>query len=168
MKYSPALLAAAVLLGACAETDAPMAPTDIPAVNAATTHNRQRQIVIEDAVVPNPCNGEDVLLHIDQLFILNELTVEGKFFHGHFTFLDRGTKGVGLTTGATYHQTGAEQDFLHLKGAVGGQERFHNTINLISQGPTPNFVVVEVFRIMVSPTGTVKLQFDKLKQVCRG
>jgi hypothetical protein len=29
-------------------------------------------------------------------------------------------------------------------------------------------VVVEVFRIMVSPTGVVKLQFDKLKQVCRG
>jgi len=68
----------------------------------------------------------------------------------------------------TYHQTGAEQDFLHLKGEVGGQERFHRTINLISQGPTPNFVVVEVFRIMVSPTGAVKLQFDKLKQVCRG
>ncbi len=46
MKYSPALLVAAVLLGACAENDAPMAPSDIHAVNAATTHNRQRQIVI--------------------------------------------------------------------------------------------------------------------------
>ena len=168
MKYYPTLLVAAGLLGACADADTPMAPSDTHAVNAAATHNRQRTVVIEDAVATNPCNGEDVLLHIDQLFILNELTVEGKFFHGHFTFLDRGTRGVGLTTGVTYHQTGAEQDFFHLKGAVESQERFHNTINLISQGPTPNFVVVEVFRIMVSPSGAVKLQFDKLKQVCRG
>ena len=168
MKYYPTLLVAAVLLGACADSDTPMAPSDTHAVNAATTHNRERTVVIEDAVVPNPCTGEDVLLHIDQLFILNELTLEGKFFHGHFTFLDRGTKGVGLTTGVTYHQVGAEQDFLHLKGEVGGQERFHNTINLISQGPMPNIVVVEVFRIMVSPSGEVKLQFDKLKQVCTG
>jgi hypothetical protein len=103
-------------------------------VNAAVTHNRQRVAVIEDQVVTNVCNGEDVLLHIDQLFILKEVTVEGKFFHGHLTFLDRGTRGVGLTTGATYRQTGAEQDFLHIKGEVGSQERIHNTLNLISQG----------------------------------
>ena len=122
MKYYPTLLVAAVLLAACADADIPMAPSDTHAVNAATTHNRQRTVVIEDAVAPNPCTGEDVLLHIDQLFILNELTLEGKFFHGHFTFLDRGTKGVGLTTGVTYHQTGAEQDFLHIKGEVGAQE----------------------------------------------
>jgi hypothetical protein len=168
MNRSSALLVAAALLAGCAETDTPMAPSDPRAVNAAITHNRQRMIVIEDAVVPNPCTGEDVLLHIDQLFVLHEFAVEGKLFHGHFTFLDRGTRGVGLTTGVTYRQVGAEQDFLHLKGEVGGQERFHNTINLISQGPMPNIVVVEVFRIMVSPSGEVKLQFDKLKQVCTG
>ena len=110
----------------------------------------------------------DVQLHIDQLFILHEVTVEGKFFHGHITFLDRGTRGVGLTTGATYHQVGAEQEFLHLKGEVGAQRRFHNTINLISQGSTPNVVLVEVFHIMISPSGALKLQFDKVKQVCRG
>ena len=43
---------------------------DTHAVNAAATHNRQREVVIEDEVVTNPCNGEDVLLHIDQLFLL--------------------------------------------------------------------------------------------------
>lgn len=167
MKYAPAMFVAAVLLAACAETDIPMAPSDTRAMNA-TTHNRQRETVIDDVVVTNQCNGEDVQLHIDQLFILHEVTVEGKFFHGHITFLDRGTRGVGLTTGATYHQVGAEQDFLHLKGEVGAQERFHNTINLISQGTTPNVVLVEVFHIMISPSGAVKLEFDKIKQVCRG
>ena len=167
MNRAPLLLVAAALLAACAEADSPMAPSDARSVNAAT-HNRQRVIVTDDVLVSNPCNGEAVQLHIDQLFILHEVTVEGKFFHGHLTFLDRGTRGVGLGTGATYRQVGAEQDFLHLKGEVGFQERFHNTINLISQGRVPNFVVVEVFRIMVSPSGVVKLQFDKIKQVCRG
>ncbi len=168
MKYSPALLIAAGLLGACAQTDAPTAPSDARAVNAAATHNRQREVVIEDVVTVNPCNGEEVLLHIDQLFLLRELTVEGKFFHGHLTFLDRGTRGVGLTTGATYHQVGAEQDFLHLKGEVGSQERVHNTLNLISNGPAPNFIVVEIAHVMISSSGALKLQFDKIKQVCRG
>ena len=155
-------------LAACAGADTPSAPPDLPAVSAATTHNRQREVVTDDVVITNPCNGELVQLHIDELFILHELTVEGKFFHGHITFLDRGTRGVGLTTGAVYHQVGAEQDFLHLTGEVAGQRRVHNTINLISQGSAPNFVVVEVFRIKVSPTGEVTLDFDKLRQVCRG
>jgi len=162
------LLLAAGGLAACAGSDTPVAPSEIPAVLAATTHNRQRQVVTDDILVTNPCNGESVQLHIDQLFILHEVAVEGKFFHGHLTFLDRGSRGVGLSTGATYHQVGAEQDFLHLKGEVGGQERFHNTINLITQGRVPNFIVVEIFRIKVSPTGEVTLLFDKLKQVCRG
>jgi hypothetical protein len=162
------LLLAAGGLAACAGADLPASPSDLPGLNAATTHNRQREVVIDDVVATNPCNGETVQLHIDELFILRELTIEGKFFHGHITFLDRGTRGVGLSTGAVYHQVGAEQDFLHLKGEVGGQERIHNTLNLISQGPAPNFVVTEVFRFKVSPTGEVTLDFDKLRQVCRG
>ena len=162
------LLLAAGGLAACAGADTPAAPSDVPAVNAATTHNRVRDVVTDDVLVTNPCNGETIQLHIDQLFILREVTVEGKFFHGHFTFLDRGTRGVGLSTGAVYHQVGAEQDFLHLRGEVGGQERIHNTLNLISQGRAPNFVVTEVFRIKVSPAGEVTLQFDKLREVCRG
>jgi hypothetical protein len=96
------------------------------------------------------------------------VTVEGKFFHGHLTFLDRGTRGVGLTTGATYRQTGAEQDFLHIQGEVGSQERFHNTLNLISQGSLPNIVFTEVFRVKIGPGGVIQLTFDKIRQNCRG
>jgi hypothetical protein len=166
-RLSALLLAAATLAG-CAGADNPAAPSTAPAVNTATIHNRQRDVIIEDVLVSNPCNGEAIQLHIDQLFILHEVTVEGKFFHGHLTFLDRGTRGVGLTTGVTYRQVGAEQDFLHIKGAVGFQERFHNTINLISQGRVPNLIVTEIFRIKVSPSGEVTLQFDKVKQVCHG
>ena len=168
MNRSSLLLAAAVLVAACTDADTPVAPSDTHALNAAVTHNRQRVAVIEDQVVTNVCSGEDVLLHIDQLFLLKEVTFEGKFFHGHLTFLDRGTRGVGLTSGATYRQVGAEQDFLHISGEVGSQERVHNTINLISQGSLPNIVFVEVFRVKIGPGGEILLNFDKIRQNCRG
>jgi hypothetical protein len=162
------LFLAAGGLAACAGADTPTAPSQPPAVNAATTHNRQRELVIEDAVFTNPCNGESIQIHINQLFVLHELTIEGKLFHGHLTFLDRGTRGVGLTTGAVYHQVGAEQEFFHLKGEVNVSRRIHNTISLISQGSVPNSQFVEVFRFKVSPAGAVTLEFDKVRGVCRG
>jgi hypothetical protein len=168
MNRFPLLLLSAVLLGGCAGADTPTDPSDTHAVNAAVTHNRQREVVIEDQTVTNVCNGEDVLLHINQLFLLREVTVEGKFFHGHLTFLDRGTRGVGLTTGAVYRQTGAEQDFLHIRGEVGSQERIHVTINLISQGSLPNIVFTEVFRVKIGPGGEIQLNFDRVRQHCRG
>jgi hypothetical protein len=96
------------------------------------------------------------------------VSVEGKFFHGHLTFLDRGTKGEGLTSGAVYRQTGAEQEFLHLEGDVSIARRNEVTINLIGQGSAPNFLLHEIFRFSVSPAGVVKLVFDKLHTACRG
>jgi hypothetical protein len=158
----------AALLAACGQPESPVGPSDPPAVNAAITHFKDRQIITEDAVAFNPCSGENVLLHIDQLFVIREVSVEGKFFHGHLTFLDRGTNGEGLTSGAVYRQTGAEQEFLHLKGEVAVARRIENTINLIGQGSAPNFLVHEIFRLSVSPAGVVKLEFDKLSTACRG
>ena len=168
MHRFPLMLIAAALLGACAGADTPTAPSEAHAPDAAVTHNHLREVVIEDQTMTNVCNGEDVLLHIEQLFILREATVEGKFFHGHLTFLDRGTRGVGLTSGAVYRQTGAEQDFLHISGEVGSQERVHVTINLISQGSLPNIVFTEVFRVKLGPGGEIQLNFDRIRQNCRG
>jgi hypothetical protein len=168
MNRCPLLLMALALVGACADAGPPTEASDARAVSAAVIHHRQREVVIEDQTMTNQCNGEDVLLHIDQLFMLREMTVEGKFFHGHLTFLDRGTRGVGLTTGAVYRQTGAEQDFLHIRGEVGSQERVHVTINLISQGSLPNIVFTEVFRVKIGPGGEIKLNFDRIRQNCRG
>lgn len=167
MNRTSSMLIAAALLGACADGATPTDPSDSDAL-AATTRNRLRQEVIEDQVATNQCNGEDVLLHIDQLFSLSEVTVDGRFFHGHLTFHDRGTRGVGLTTGAIYRQVGAEQDFLHIDGRVGSQERIHNTISLISRGSLPNLVFTEVFRVKISPTGEITLNFDRIRQSCRG
>ena len=57
---------------------------------------------------------------------------------------------------------------LHLKGEVASSQRFENTLNIISQGSAPNFLVHEIFRLMVSPAGEVKIEFQKVREVCRG
>jgi hypothetical protein len=170
MTRASTFLVGVAILAACQQGDGPAAPSTASSVPlaAAVTHFRDKQIVTNDLVVENPCTGEDVLLHLDQLFMIREVSVEGKFFHGHITFLDRGTTGEGLTSGAAYRQTGAEQDFLHLKGEVAAAERIQVTINLIGKGTVPNFLAHEIFHVMVSPAGEVKIQFDKIRQVCRG
>jgi hypothetical protein len=168
MTRPSSLLIAAAILAACGQPDSPTAPSDPPTVTTATTHFKNRQLIINDAVAFNPCSGESILLHIDQLFVIHEVSVEGKFFHGHLTFLDRGTRGEGLTSGAVYRQTGAEQEFLHLKGEVGVNRRIQVTLNLIGQGSAPNFLVHEILRVSVSPAGVVKLEFDKIRTACRG
>ena len=163
------LFAGVALLAACQQSDGPAAPStpSVP-VAAAVTHFRDRVFFTNDLVVQNQCSGEDILLHLDQMFVIHEVSVEGKFFHGHLTFMDRGTKGEGLTSGATYRQTGAEQEFFHLKGEVATSRRIENTLNLIGKGRAPNALVHEIFRVMVSPAGEVKIEFDKVRQVCRG
>ncbi len=168
MTRASSFLVTAALLAACGQSESPSGPSDLPAVNTVTTHFKDRQLIIEDQVAFNPCSGESVLLHINQLFVIREVSVEGKFFHGHLTFLDRGTKGEGLTSGAVYRQTGAEQEFLHLKGDVGVARRIQVTINLIGQGSAPNFLLHQIFRLSVSPAGVVKVEFDKLRTACRG
>jgi hypothetical protein len=170
MTRASTFLVGVALLAACQQSDGPAAPSTTSSVPlaAAVTHFSDKVIFTNDLVVENPCTGEDVLLHLDQLFMIKEVSVEGKFFHGHITFLDRGTTGEGLTSGATYRQTGAEQDFLHLKGEVASSQRFENTLNIISQGSAPNFLIHEIFRLMVSPAGELTLAFDKVRVVCRG
>ena len=170
MTRASTLFIGAALLAACQQGDGPAAPSTAASapLAAAVTHFRDKVIVTNDLVVENPCTGEDVLLHLDQLFMIHEVSAAEKFFHGHLTFLDRGTTGTGLTSGARYRQTGAEQEFVHFKGAVAVAQRIQVTINLIGKGSAPNFLAHEIFRVMVSPAGEVKIEFDKVRQVCRG
>ena len=173
MSRASTFLVGVVLLAACSEGDAPTAPK-APSVSgqiplaAATTHNRVRQLVSDDILVNNTCNDEAVQLHIRQLFTLHEVGVDGKFFHGHLTFNDRGTRGVGLASGAIYRQTGAEQEFFHLKGQVNEARRVEVSFNLLGQGSAHNRVVHEILRLLVSPSGELKIEFDRIKEVCRG
>ena len=173
MTRASTFLVVVAQLIACSESGAPTAPNDPSAAErvplaAATSHNRVRDLVTDDILVINGCNREAVQLHLRQLFTLHEVSVDGKFFHGHLTFNDRGTRDVGLSTGLVYHQTGAEQEFFHLNGEVNQTRRVEVTLNLIGQGQEPNYVVHEILRLLVSPTGELRVDFDRIREACRG
>jgi hypothetical protein len=70
-------------------------------------------------VVDNPCSGEQVAFHFNELFIAHDLEIVGKAFHTHLTTVDRGTHGVGLTTGAKYNQVGTQVSNAHFTANVG-------------------------------------------------
>jgi hypothetical protein len=84
----------------------PTAPAAGLAPASAVIHTRQHIVIVEDAVVDNPCSGEQVAFHFNELFIAHDLGIVGKAFHTHLTSMDRGTHGVGLTTGAKYNWWG--------------------------------------------------------------
>jgi len=102
------MLVCTALLAACQSSEPPTAPAaDAPALAATVIHTRQRVPIVEDAVVLNECTGELVQFHFNQLMIVHDLEIVGKAFHSHIVSVDRGSNGVGLTTGTRYRQVGS-------------------------------------------------------------
>src|SRR4051794_32191534 len=100
-RTAPVLICAA-LLAACQSADAPTAPADAPALAATVIHTPQRVPIVEDAVVLNECSGELMQFHFDELMVAHDLEIVGRAFHAQLVQMDRGSNGVGLTTGAHY------------------------------------------------------------------
>ena len=163
-------LVAAGLLASCRAGDGPAAPAnDVAAPNALVTHFRDRIFFTNDLVVADECTGEDVLLHLRQMFAIHEVDQVGKAFHGHLTFLDRGTTGVGLTSGAIYRQTGAEKQDIVLRAR---DPHVVNSVvvglNLVGQGRVPNLTVHQTFHVTITPAGVASVTLEKIRQHCRG
>lgn len=162
-------LLAAGLLASCGQGSDPAAPSNTSVTpNAVVTHFRDRITFTNDLLVTNPCNGEEILLTLNQLFIIHEVDQVGKALHGHLTFLDRGTRGVGLSSGGIYRQTGAEKQniFVRAKDAhVVSSVVFG--LNLIGQGSAPDFRVHETFHVTITPAGVVSVVFDKIRETCK-
>lgn len=168
MRLTTSLLACAALLAACQSGDVPTAPSNSAApVSASVTHVKQRTEVVADDIIENPCTGEDIQFHFDQLFTLFDLELEGRAFHSHGNAVDRGSNGVGLTTGVRYRQVGVQHTSFFISGKIEEVQTFTLTGGVISQGSTPDFDAHHVFHMTVTPAGEVKVEFDKASFVCR-
>ena len=160
---------AVCILAACQSADGPAAPSSDPTTpSPLVTHFRDRVFFTNDLVVENTCTGEDILLHLDQMFVIHEVDQVGKAFHGHLTFMDRGTVGVGLTSGATYRQTGAEKENILLRTDAHVVNSLVFGLNLIGQGPVPNARLHETVQVTITPAGVVTVAFDKIRDTCQG
>jgi hypothetical protein len=168
-RTAPALVCAA-LLAACQSSDAPTAPAadDAPAFAASNViHTKQRVEIIADDVVLNECSGELMQFHFNELMILHDLEIVGKSFHTHINTVDRGSHGVGLTTGAHYRQVGRQGGTFFSAVNIDEVQTFVATTSLIGEGKSPDARGHITFHLTVGPSGKVVVEFEKARFTCR-
>lgn len=56
-----------------------------------------------------------VQFHFNQLFMIHDLEIVGRAFHSPIVSVDRGSNGVGLTTGTATARWGPRGHVLHLR-----------------------------------------------------
>jgi hypothetical protein len=162
------LLACTALLAACQSSEAPTSPmAEARALEAAVIHTRQRVPIVEDAVILNECTGELVQFHFNQLFILYDLEIEGRAFHSHVVSVDRGSNGIGLTTGTRYRQVGSQGGSFFISAKIDEVQTFVTRAAVIGQGKVADFRAHATFHITVGPTGRVVVEFEKARFTCR-
>jgi hypothetical protein len=168
MTRASSVLACTALLVACQSSDAPTAPAAAGlAPEAEVIHTRQRIRIVEDAVIENPCSGEDIAFHFDQLMVAHDLEIVGKAVHFQLTQHDRGSTGVGLTTGARYRQVGVQHSTAKFSTKINTVQTFTLTGGVIGEGNAADFHAHETFHLTVTADGTVRVEFDRFRFVCR-
>jgi hypothetical protein len=118
-------------------------------------------------VVLNECTGEEVQFHFDQLFITQDLEIVGRAFHSHIVSIDRGSTGIGLTTGTHYRQVGSQGGTFFISAKIDEVQTFVTRGNVIAEGPAADFRNHSTFHITVGPTGKLVVEFQKARFTCR-
>lgn len=88
-------------------------------------------------------------------------------FHSHIVSVDRGSNGVGLSTGARYPQVGSQGTTFFVSAKIDEVQTFVVRGAVIGQGKTRDLRAHETFHLTVGPTGRVVVEFDKARFTCR-
>jgi hypothetical protein len=162
------LFAFAALLAACESSESPNAPSaDALEPATAVIHAKQRVEIIVDDVFLNECGGELMDFHFNELMILHDLEIVGKAFHSHLIQVDRGSYGVGLTTGARYRQTGKQGGTFFISTKIDEVQTFVSTVQLIGTAGAPSARGTLKFHITVGLSGLGNVEFQKARFTCR-
>jgi hypothetical protein len=131
-------------------------------VQAATVYNLTHPI---NATVLNACTGESVVFSGNEhdLFTLTMASNGG--FHADQQANYQDVQGVD-DQGNTYVIPGAEH--LSLNGQVAQEETVTETVQVISRGSAPNFIMHQDEHITINADGTVTAFHDNISTVCQG
>jgi hypothetical protein len=163
------VLAAAALLTGCDQAAAPTAPTAgglAPPTLQATSGTEKTPIDLTFIAFVD-CAGEELEFHLREQLVSHISVDAGGHLHTHFTINDKGSTGVGLVSGAVWHQTGATKENLNVSESDTGNDTFVNSLNLIGGGRAPNLLIHEVFHITVNANGVLVVVFDKPRVECK-
>jgi hypothetical protein len=110
-----------------------------------------------DAVLTNPCNGEDVAF-TGKFHSTFNVTVNGNTFHIEAHDNAAQISGTGLSTGAKY--TGSQADNFTLNLAKGEIDTEEGMFRMNGQGGVPNFTVHYLLHITVNANGDLTAFVD--------
>jgi hypothetical protein len=168
-KYVAFLGSAALCLSACgSDAAAPDATaSSIPELRAGQFSDNTTIPLVDVPFVPCAAGGAGEYVQLGgSLHVLSHLTISNS---GNFAFKQQfqpqGARGTGLTTGDTYHGTGATLEVDH-SGQVGSTFTFVNNFRMISTGSAVNFTVHETFHVTVNANGTTTVSVDHYRAVC--
>ena len=168
MTRIPLVFTFAALLAACESSESPNAPSaDVLEPAAAVIQAKQRVPIIVDDAFLNECSGELMRFHFNELMILHDLEIEGKAFHTHVIQMDRGSNGVGLTTGARYRQVGKQGGSFFISAKIDEVQTFVSSTSIIGTGGAPSGRSHVTYHITVGPSGRVVVEFEKARFTCR-
>ena len=154
------------LLGACSgDNTAPSAGT--PGGPVATIEKAPVEL-IDTAFVPCAgAQGELVELHIREQIVTHESVDTQGRTHLHFIVNDKGSTGVGLSSGIRYRQVGATRENDLMIGDTPMVASFGNALNLIGHGTAPNLTIHETFHLTITGSGVTTVDRETERIECK-
>jgi hypothetical protein len=168
MQRATLLLSTVVVLGAGC-SDAPAAPRlDVqrPLLNAVTS--TEIIPIEEDFVAPSgPCTSEAIHFTLREQLVLHETDDAAGGVHLVFVNNDKGSTGLGLTSGTTYHQTGATVESAHITDSFPFVDTFVFVLNIVAPGRAPNFRLHVNLHVTVNANGVLTALVDNVTNECQ-
>ena len=125
---------------------------------------------IEETVVFNEpnCAGESLELHIRQQRVVHQTVDPNGRTHIHTVINDKGTTALGLTSGLTYHQTGATVETDNFSATAPQMLTRVDVLNLISNGSAPNLLIEALFHVTINANGVEVVFISVTAITCQG
>jgi hypothetical protein len=114
-----------------------------------------------------PCSGESVELQIREQVVTHESVDAQNRIHLHFVVNDKGTTGVGLTSGTRYRQVGATKENDLIVDDLPRVVSVGNVLDLIGQGSAPNLTLHETFHLTITAAGATTVEREAQRTTCR-
>jgi hypothetical protein len=168
MRCATLVMSTVVLLAAACDDAPTAARADVrgPLLNAVTSTDK---IPIEETYVApqGPCTAEAILFTLREQLVLHETVDAAGGDHLLFVVNDKGTTGLGLTSGTTYHQTGATVESTHATDPYPFVDTFVFVVNLVAAGPSPDYRLHVTAHFTVNANGELTALVDNVTSECK-
>lgn len=115
------------------------------------------------------CNGEEVQLSGELLFIFHTNRDAQDALHTAITLVPNRVTGVGSETGTTYRAVGGDREnYYNLDGIAPITYTNTDMYNLVSQDGSDNLQIKYTFHVTVNANGEISTEVDHFSEMCVG